>query len=94
MDQINNEAVFNLMVIVDDIKENINIEENLADLTGGIIKMDEQIESAQGLPNSEAVINTCIFVKCILLDLKVRILERNYSNLDEVEKQIKSLLRN
>jgi hypothetical protein len=92
MDLQNKEAISNLELIVADIKQNVNVEQNLIDLKRAINKINQQIEGLEGLSNVEAVINSCIFIKCILLELKVLILEKNYSDLTQIEKQIKDLL--
>ena len=80
------------MTIVADIEKNVNVEENLIDLTNAIDRMDKQIESLEDLSNVEPIINSCIYIKCILLELKVLILEKNYTDLAKIEKQIKDLL--
>jgi hypothetical protein len=92
MDLQNKRAIFNLLLIISDLRVNLNVEENLATLTGAIKNIDRQIEASGEIINSEAIINNCIYVKCILLQFKVLFLERNYSNLDGFEKQINDLL--
>lgn len=92
MDPQNREAIANLLTIVADIEKNVNVEENLIDLTNAIDRMDKQIESLEDLSNVEPIINSCIYIKCILLELKVLILEKNYTDLAKIEKQIKDLL--
>jgi hypothetical protein len=92
MDPQNREAISNLLTIVADIEKNVNVEENLIDLTNAIDRMDQQIEGLEDLANVDSIINNCIYIKCILLELKVLILEKNYTDLNKIEKQIKDLL--
>jgi len=92
MDPQNREAISNLLTIVADIEKNENVEENLIDLTHAIDRMDQQIEGLEDLANVDSIINNCIYIKCILLELKVLILEKNYTDLNKIEKQIKDLL--